>query len=278
SAFGINAYAEQPRRTGAYIEDQVQLGRVELMAGARLDRFDSRASYPVVPGRISSITDPIAVSGTDTFRLAPFDPTNPTANFQPASAHTTVSPQLRMRVDAWPGGTVRFTAGRQARIPGFESLFAFKNTDVFPIFRFSTNRHYTLQRNSGAGLTIDQDADPIEPENSSTLAVFKTLDIRITRSFPMGRVGGAVFVESTNLFNWTNLTDIFTETGEVTNDLHRARWVDEQVAQLEAEASQNGLRVTLPGTGEPAVDLRSPGVCTGWSSRTGNGAGGPADC
>ena len=152
------------------------------------------------------------------------------------------------------------------------------NTDVFPIFRFSTNRHYTLQRNSGAGLTIDQDADLIESENSSTLALFKTLDIRITRSFPMGRVGGAVFVESTNLFNWTNLTDIFTETGEVTNDLHRARWVDEQVAQLEAEASQNGLRVTLPGTGEPAVDLRSPGVCTGWSSRTGNGAGGPADC
>ena len=49
SAFDINAYAEQPRRTGAYIEDQVQLGRVELMAGARLDRFDSRASYPSSP-------------------------------------------------------------------------------------------------------------------------------------------------------------------------------------------------------------------------------------
>lgn len=415
SAFNINAYAEQPRRTGAYIEDQVQLGRVELMAGARLDRFDSRASYPVVPGRISSITDTIAVSGTDTFRLAPFDPTNPTANFQPASAHTTISPQLRMLIDAWPGGTVRFTAGRQARIPGFESLFALKNTDlsqanqnvafgrdiepghtellelgahialgkdrntfadvalysqrlsgdairleqfadpgtggslsyrrvfttadrgkvsgidamlerrfsdvvtgtvnvshqggsaldaprtfasgsvgvrwgnraplgavlantdVLSVFRLSTNRHYTLQRNSGSGLTIDQNGDPIEPENSSTLSPFKTLDIRITRSFPMGRLGGAVFIESTNLFNWTNLTDIFTETGEVTNDVYRARWVDEQVAQLEAEAADNGLLI-VPGGGEPSVDLRSAGVCAGWSSRTGNGAGGPADC
>ena len=402
AAVDIDAYAEQPRRTGAYIEDQVQLGSVELTAGARLDRFDSRASYPVVPGRISSITD------------TTFDPTNPTANFQSASAHTVISPQFRMLFDAWPGGTVRFTAGRQARIPGFESLFAFKNTDltlttgntafgrdiepghtdllelgahitlakdqptaadvaiysealtgdaislvqfpgaggpesrrvfitadrgkvsgidamierrfsdvvtgtinlthqdgsalagartlasgsvgarwgkraplgallantdVFSAFRVSTNRYYTLQRNSGAGSTIGQVLDPIEPENSSQLSLFKTLDIRVARSFPMGgRLGGMVFIESTNLFNWTNLTDIFTETGEVTNDLHRARWVDEQVAQLETEASQNGLRVTLPGTGEPAVDLRSAGVCTGWSSRTGNGAGGPADC
>ncbi|HEV2671141.1 MAG TPA: TonB-dependent receptor [Gemmatimonadales bacterium] len=416
AAVDINAYAEQPRRTGVYIGDHAQLGGVELMASLRLDRFDSRASYPVVPGRISSITDAIAVSGADTFRLAPFDPQNPTANFQPASAHSIVSPQLRLLFDAWQGGTVRFTVGRQARIPGFESLFAYKNTDLtqadrtvafgrsiepghtdllelgahiaitadqttfadvalysqsfsgnairlqqfadpgaggalgywrvftntdrgkvsgfdamlerrfsdvvtgtvslshqggsalegartfasgsvgvrwgnraplgalldntdfFSVLRFSTNRHYTLQRNSGAGSTIDQDGlDAIEPENSSTLPPFKTLDIRLTRSFPMGRLGGAVFIETTNLLNWTNLTDIFTETGEVRNDLQRARWVDEQVAELETEASRNGLLTTI-GTGESAVDLRSPGVCTGWSGRASNGAGGPADC
>jgi hypothetical protein len=108
--------------------------------------------------------------------------------------------------------------------------------------------------------------------------LFKTIDIRLTRSFPLGRLGGAVFLESTNLLNWTNLTDIFTETQDVKNDSYRAHWLDDQVAQLETEAAQSGLRVTVPGTGETAIDLRSPGVCAGWSARASNGAGGPADC
>ena len=46
--------------------------------------------------------------------------------------------------------------------------------------------------------------------------------------------------------------------------------MDEQTAQLETEAEENHVFTTLGG--ENAVDLSSPGVCTGWSSRTGNGA------
>jgi hypothetical protein len=416
SAVVLNGYIEQPSQTSAYVADRLSAGRFELIGSLRLDKFDSHAAYPVVPGRISSITDSVAISGTDTFRLAPFDPLHPTANFRPASAHNVVSPQLRMLFDAWPGATVRFAVGRQARMPSFESLFAHKNTDlsqtdgtvpygrdleplradlieagahitlaadqstladvtlysldlsseairlqrfadpgagglprdfrvftitsrgkvrgidallerrfsglftgtlslshqdgpaldgprtfasavaavtfgnhaplgavlantyIYSVLRFSSNRRYTLQRNGGDGLTIDQDGlEPVEPENASKLPLFKGIDVRITRSFPLGRVGGAVFVESTNLLNWTNLTDIFTETGTVTNDVNRARWVEQQVAQLESEAGSNGLLI-VTGGGESAVDLRSPGVCAGWSSRTGNGAGGPADC
>jgi hypothetical protein len=401
AAFSIDAYSERPSQTGAYVVDQAQFGGLELTVGVRVDRFDSHALYPAVPGRISSIT--------------PFDPLNPTANFQSASSHSVVSPQLRLVFDAWRGGTVRFTTGRQFRAPSFESLFAFKNTDlsqanrtvpfgrdiepshadilelgthfelaqdrntfadiaiysedltgeavhlqrfadpaagglegdwrvftmtsrgkvrgidanigrrfsrvvtaavsvshqdgpalheartfgigsialrwgeraplgnvlantdIASILRVGTNRRYTLERNFGAGSTIDQpNLEFIEPENSSQLPLIKTIDVRLTRSFPLGRLGGAVFVESTNLLNWSNLTDIFTETGEVQNDTYQARWVDGQVAQLEYEAAQSGLLINV--SGEPAVDLRSPGVCTGWSARTGSGAGGPADC
>ena len=415
AAFEINAYIERPSQTGAYIVDQAQFGDFEISAGVRVDRFDSHALYPVVPGRISSITESEVTIDGVRYPLAPFDPLNPTANFQPASAHSIVSPQLGVLVDAWPGGTVRFTVGRQSRAPSFESLFAFKNTDlsqanrnvpfgrdlepahtdlmelgahvelaedrktfadvalysqdvtseavqlqrmpdpgsggfpadwrvftmasrgkvrgidanvgrqfssvvtgavsvshqdgtalegartfgagsisvrwgsdaplrtllantdIYSIFRIGTNRHYTLQQNSGAGSTIGDNAFPIEEENASKLPLFKTIDIRITRSFPLRRMSGAVFIESKNLFNWTNLTDIFTETGETTNDQHRARWVDEQLAQLETAAQGEGL-LTVTGMGETAVDLRSPGVCAGWSARAQNGAGGPADC
>ncbi len=410
----VNGYAEHPSRMGAYLEDRLNIGAFELIGGLRLDRFDSRSSYPVVPGRISSITDTIAVSGSDTFRLKPFDPLDPTANFRRASVHSMLSPQLRVLFTAWPRATVRFAIGRQARDPSFESLFAYKNTDlvltnrtqafgrdigpahaevieagahitfageqrsfvdvsvysanlsdeavrleqfadpgqggapgswrvwsitdrgnvrgidallerrfsnvftgsvslshqdgpaiegartfasalaavtfakdaplgalleytdIYSILRFSSNRRYTLQQNAGAGLTIEDGG--FERETSSTLPLFKTFDVRITRSFPIeGRWRGAVFLESKNLFNWTNLTDIFTETGETTNALHRARWVDEQVVQLENEARGEGL-LTMTGSGESAVDLSSPGVCAGWSARASNGAGGPADC
>lgn len=417
SAFAIDAYAEQPRQTGAYFVDQAQFGDFEVTAGIRVDNFDSRALYPIVPGRISSVTDPfVVILPADTVPLTPFDPLNPTANFRPAGAHSVVSPQIQFRFDAWPGGTVRFTAGRQSRPPSFESLFAHKNTDLtqanfttsfgrdiapvqaeifelgaraelgddhntfadvalyshdltseqvtiegfkdpgsggilnpfrvfttesrgrikgidaivgrrfsnvvtasitvshqsgaFPdgartfggvsvaarwgeraplgavlantdissILRLASNRKYTPQINAGSGSTIDQGGTiPTGPENVDQLPMFKTLDIRITRTFPLGRLGGAVFVESTNLLNWTNFTDIFTETGEVTNSQYRARWVDEQVAQLETEAQSEGL-LTVTGSGEQAVDLRSPGVCTGWGARASNGAGGPADC
>jgi hypothetical protein len=416
SAFAIDAYAEQPRQTGAYFVDQAQFGDFELTAGIRIDRFDSRALYPIVPGRISSITDPfVVILPADTVPLAPFDPLNPTANFRPAEAHSVVSPQLQLRFDAWPGGTVRFTVGRQSRPPSFENLFAHKNTDLsqanfstsfgrdiapvqaeifelsaraelgddhntfadvalyshdltseqvilegfkdpgsgnvlspfrvfttasrgkvkgidatvgrhfsnvvtasvtvshqsgaFPdgartfgtgsvavrwgnqaplgavlantdissILRLASNRKYTPQQNAGSGATIDQGGTfPTGPENVDQLPMFKTLDIRITRTFPLGRLGGAVFVESTNLLNWTNFTDIFTETGEATNPSYRARWVDEQVAQLETEAQSEGLLIVAGG--ESAVDLRSPGVCQGWGARASNGAGGPADC
>ncbi len=417
SAFDGDAFAEKPVRTGVYVQDRLSLGRFEVQGSLRLDRFDSRALYPIVPGRISSITDTIAVSGADTFPLAPFDPQNPTANFRRVRAHSGVSPQLRMFFDAWPGATVRVAIGRQVQAPDFRSLFTHKNTDLlqtdrnaffgrdvglghldlielgthvefsaraasvdvaaysqdltgegarlvrlpdpgangFPsdfrvfttthpgkirgvdvllqrrfsdlfaasvtvshqggpaldgprtfaagtaaltfgdhpplgkalrntslhsIVRVSTNRRYTLLRNAGDGLTIGENVgfDQLEPENSSHLPLFKTFEIRIAKGFGWGRSKWQVFIESKNLLNWTNLTDIFTETGEVTNAQYRARSLAEQVAQLESEAAANGLARTVPGTGEPAVDLSAPGVCVGWASRSSNFAGGPADC
>lgn len=423
STFGLDGYAENPVRSGLYIQDRLSLGSMEIVGAVRVDRFDSRALYPIVPGRISSITDTIAVSGTDTFRLQPFDPLDPAANFQRARAHSVMSPQLQMFLDAWRGATVRLGIGRQSRAPDFQSLFASKNVDlsltdrnaafgrdlkpghsdwielgarislavagadgggrgrgtttadvalysrnvtgeairlvrfsdpggsgfpadwrvftttdlgkvrgidvtverqfssalngsvafshlggtaldgnrtfvtasanltfgeraplgsllqytgVYSIVRVSTNRRYTPQQNSGNGLTIGDGG--FDAGEKTSLPLFKTIDIRVTRAFSLGRVGGTAFMESRNLLNWTNFTDIFTETGRATNPQHRSRYVNEQVLQLESEAASNGLARTMPGTGEPAVDLQGPGVCAGWNSRSGNYAGGPADC
>src|SRR5207244_11153980 len=53
SAFGINAYHEVPIRYAAYAEDRLDLGPLVIVGGLRSDHFDSRATYPSTPGRLS---------------------------------------------------------------------------------------------------------------------------------------------------------------------------------------------------------------------------------
>ncbi|MGH7520858.1 MAG: TonB-dependent receptor domain-containing protein [Gemmatimonadales bacterium] len=405
SAFGVNAYGEKPVRRALWIANDLRVGGASIEAGVRLDRFDSRASYPATPGRLSS--DPAFVPG------------NPTANFITAAAHSALSPQIRGSYRLSDRASIRMAAGNTARMPTFDALFAHKNTDlsmanasvffgrdlgfarepvyeiggrieavhgfavdvtvysqrvvqevvrltrftdpasgspidlrvfalenlgaltgfdatlehrlspwftgylaythqggsaldhgrhivagsfaltipersrdagtvekifentgVFATLRVGTNARYTRSANQGLGLTLGEVGNPSEPLNASILPSHKSLDLRITRRLHQGRVTGSLFAESRNLFNWTNLVDIFTETGTVTNSVQRSVWVDQQIAQLETEANANGLAITDPLSGQPAVDLRTPGVCVGWASRNtpGSYAGGPADC
>jgi hypothetical protein len=155
----------------------------------------------------------------------------------------------------------------------------FRDVGVFATFRFASGLPYTLIRNSGEGVAQgDQPLEftNLEPINASTMPWFKNVDVRVTKSLNVGRLDWTLFAESKNLFNFRNVLNLFLETGDVVNAQHRDKWVDEQTLQLETEAGDNGLRRTVGG--ETAVDLSSPGVCAGWSSRTGGGAGGPVDC
>jgi len=98
----------------------------------------------------------------------------------------------------------------------------------------------------------------------------------VTKGFRVGTLDWTLFGEARNLFNWQNVLNLFLETGDVVNGQNRSKYVDEQTAQLETEAKENHVFTTL--NGENAVNLSSPGVCTGWSSRATAGAGGPVDC
>jgi hypothetical protein len=118
SAFGMNAYNEKPSRMGAYVEDRLDLGDVVLVAGLRYDRFDSKAVYPLTPGRISS--DP----------SAPFDPNNPTANLVRAPAHTSWSPRLQVSFPVTEHSNFRLSYAHQVQAPDFDLLFRGKNNDI----------------------------------------------------------------------------------------------------------------------------------------------------
>jgi len=453
SAFGLNGYAEKPNRMGAYLEDRLDLGDVVLVGGLRYDRFDSKSSFPVVPGRISSITDPSVTIDGKTYNFTPFDPLNPTANFVAAEAHTAWSPSVQVSFPVTEHSNFRLSYAHQVQAPDFDLIYRGKNTDLsqsnrnqtygrdldfaktiifefgirhafnqdmvldvsaynkdkvadvsgrlfripdpgaggvtgdwrvfnnadfgnvrgldfrldrrfsnifsgsmaytfqiakstgsdpfayfrttarvinsltnetalppqailptddnrshnitgamtlqFPsdwrrgttlgtvlrdvglaaTFRFASGLPYTRIRNSGEGVAQGEaplEFTNIEPINASTMPWFKNVDLRVTKGFRAGSMDWTLFGEAKNLFNWQNVLNLFLETGDVVNAQHRAKYVDEQTAQLETEAQENHVLKTVGG--ENAVDLSSPGICTGWSSRTGQGAGGPVDC
>ncbi len=117
SAFGINAYHEIPIRYAAYVEDRLDLGPVVILGGLRYDHFDSRATYPSTPGRIS--TD----SGT-------FNPYRPDAKFYPAPNHSALTPQIQASFSLGSRSAVRASYGRQVRTPDLSLLFRGKNTDL----------------------------------------------------------------------------------------------------------------------------------------------------
>jgi hypothetical protein len=155
------------------------------------------------------------------------------------------------------------------------------NTEATATFRWTSGAPYTRIRNNGDGYTVG--ASPlefsnIEPINASNLPWTKTVDVRVTRGFTLGRVRGRVFAESQNLFNWTNLLNLFIETGETTNPQYRARFVDEQVANLENQAANAGWLRT-DGSGANYIDFTA-GCCADWRGRNtqGSAASGPVDC
>jgi hypothetical protein len=455
SAFGLNGYSEKPNRMGWYINDRLDLGDVVLVGGLRFDRFDSKSKFPIVPGRISSITDNSVTIDGKTYTLAPFDPLNPTANFIAAPAHTAWSPSVQVSFPVTEHSNFRLSYAHQVQAPDFDLIYRGKNTDlsqsnrnqtygrdldfaktiifefgirhafnqdmvldvsaynkdkvadvsgrlfripdpgangqlgdwrvfnnadfgnvrgldfrldrrfsnifqgtlaytfqvakstgsdpfayfrttarvissltnetapppqaalptddnrkhniagalqlqfptdwrrgtmlgnvlrdvgVFATFRFTSGLPYTRIRNSGEGVAQGEaplEFTNIEPINASTMPWLKNVDLRVTKSLRVGSLDWTLFSEAKNLFNWRNVLNLFIETGDVVNAQHRAKFVDEQVAQLETEAGTNGVRTTVGG--ETAVDLSSPGVCAGWSSRNtpGSAAGGPVDC
>lgn len=157
-------------------------------------------------------------------------------------------------------------------------------TNLFATFRLTAGAHYTRVQQEGAGYTTIgglQSFNPIESLNASVLPSSKTVDVRITRAVRFGAHAAMLFAESQNLFNWTNMFGLYTETDKVTNTTYEQKFLDEQSALLLNEANAAGLGTT-DAQGNPAVDLSSPGICATWAGRSSSGqttaASGPVDC
>jgi hypothetical protein len=75
-----------------------------------------------------------------------------------------------------------------------------------------------------------------EVMNGARLPWIKNVDMRVTRGFRVGGRDLTVFADFRNLFNWTNVTNLWAETGDVVNDKYKAQNLNTHYTQLQSEA------------------------------------------
>jgi hypothetical protein len=106
----------------------------------------------------------------------------------------------------------------------------------FATVRLASGLPYTRMINDGNGQVgpgnnFGLAGSAAEPLNSSRMPWFKNVDLRVTRAFRLGEGRDVTaFADFRNLFNWTNLTRIWAETGDVRNQLFQ----DEQLTDVRA--------------------------------------------
>jgi hypothetical protein len=147
-----------------------------------------------------------------------------------------------------------------------------QNIGVFATFRAVSGLPYTRVRNTGAGARAPRTnfglvSASVEPVNSSALPWTKNVDLMINKGIRLGRADITMFADLRNAFNFKNITQLFAETDDVVNALHRQISLSSEFADLRNEAFAEGYLLT-----DGSVDLRP--ACSGWTESD----AGPVNC
>ena len=126
-----------------------------------------------------------------------------------------------------------------------------------PYTRLINDANGTVAPFQGFGVT----GRAAENLNASRLPWTKTIDLRLSREFRMGRFGGSVFADARNLLGLHNTVALFAETGAKTNDDYRFQLLQAEFDALKNEAQAAGALMP-DGT---TIDLQ--GTCAGWSAQ-----------
>jgi hypothetical protein len=151
-----------------------------------------------------------------------------------------------------------------------------ENLGVFGLFRFASGLPFTRLRNQGNGQTAPRqgfglEANAVEQINESNMPWIKVFDLRLTKGFRVGPVDWTVFGDFRNILGFTNVVQIFAETGEITNGPHRDEFINPELARLEQDAGSRLIEISKDGETLSAINLG--GDCGDWG-----GTGGVVDC
>lgn len=147
-----------------------------------------------------------------------------------------------------------------------------KNSSLFATFRAASGLPYTrLDPLGGSGTLAVRTAfglvsTALEPLNASNMPWTKNIDLRLTKGLKLGGQDLTMFADFRNLMNFTNIVNLFAETGDVVNANHRAQSLDVEYDNMEREATDNG-RLLANG------DINLQPSCQTWTVTSGtNGA------
>jgi len=159
-----------------------------------------------------------------------------------------------------------------------------QDAGVFATFRFASGLPYTQIENGGQGIEGPGNGFGLSgittaSLNSSTMPWIKDVDLRVTKGFRVMGKDLSVFADVRNLFNFTNLVNIFAETGDVVNAQYEANLVGPQITLLQSDAGSlwlNNVPLTINGVTKTytGVDLRN---CSLYQYGSGGTKGAP-DC
>jgi hypothetical protein len=135
-------------------------------------------------------------------------------------------------------------------------------------FRLASGLRYTSLTNSGFGFLVPPEVPVRSIADSvprSSMPWITELDLRVVKGF---RIGGATlraFVDFRNLFGSENVAQVFAETGETENDLHReASLLDSELLILEQDARATGVWVQVTKDGR-VVEGADVSDCSFWA-------------
>ncbi|MFI5278910.1 MAG: carboxypeptidase regulatory-like domain-containing protein [Gemmatimonadales bacterium] len=144
----------------------------------------------------------------------------------------------------------------------------FQDFGAFATFRFASGLPYTpfsqgangcinlggggLGPNNGFGLQ----GVPCAPLNSATTPWIKNVDLRLTRGFQISNGRNiTVFADFRNLFNFTNILNLFVETGDIHNATFQDKSTVTVIDGLHSEAGGLYTTKTIGGVAKTGIDL-----------------------
>lgn len=138
-----------------------------------------------------------------------------------------------------------------------------ENVGVFGLFRFASGLPYSRLVNVGVGQvgppTTAGLGGELEREDLNTFRTewIKEVDLRVTKGFNLG-AGSQVrlFADVRNLFDFRNVLQVFLETGETVNELHRDFFTSPELARLAGLVDSPGGLPTDVSLYDPAQPNR----------------------
>jgi len=107
--------------------------------------------------------------------------------------------------------------------------------------------------------------------NSERLPMFKQFDIRVTKGFTLGRFDLTAYADVRNLFNFENVLQVFTQTGDVTNPLSHSVNLTADLGAYAGEGAANSV-LASNGTLDLSFGGQGTGGCGAWVDQSGNSA------